>query len=226
MTIEPRVEVASSAKSSGFLYVRSENVAVVSVTGERRDPSTSHRAVLQACFARFEVLLRAWLVALPNDRVLLISATPMSDQQNVVTRRRGVWGTDGLRWLPTSAAKSPSVEVSGGEGGTRFAGLAEIPMEDLFEAADFVRTDGESFLLVSSRRELTEERVRSTVASVFPEGESTLDWAKVVALVEEEADMCIRTCGGFDDREAALDAFLRDDLLRKLARTCGMPMLD
>jgi hypothetical protein len=216
MTIELKIEVASSAKGHGFQYVRSANVAVVSIIGERSEPSTPLRAVLQACFARFDVFLREWLRALPYARVLLFAATPFSDRHNALSRRRGIWGIDALEWLPASTSRSPSVEISREDGGSRFVGLAEIPVEHVFEAADFARTHGGSLLLLSSRGDLTEERVRSTAASVFPKGESAVDWASAVSLVEEGEDICIRASGGFDDREASLDAFLREDLRRKL----------
>ena len=216
MTTDTKVETAVSAKARGYRYVRSDSVAVVSVSGERNAPSTSLRTVLQACFARFEVFLHGWLRALPEDRVLLFAATPLSAQHNVISRRRGIWGTDGLNWLPASVSRSPSVEIRGEEGVTRFAGLAEIAQANFFEAADFARMRDDSFLLVSPRQELTENRVRSMVAKVFPRGESAVDWTGVVAQVEEGEDICIRASGAFDDREASIDAFLSDNLLRRL----------
>jgi hypothetical protein len=216
MTREIKIETALSAKASGFRYVRSNNVAVVSVIGERDTPSTSLRSKLHACAARFNVFLRRWLRALPQDRVLLFAITPFSDQHNALSRRRGVWGSEGLRWLPEGVPRSPSVAVTREEGGIRFAGLADVGQAGFFEAADFVRTHAGSFLSVLPHRELTEERVRSTVKRAFPTGESAVDWAGVIEQVEEGEDICIRACGGFDDREASIDAFLSADLLLKL----------
>ena len=214
MTIEPRIETARSAKEGGFRFVRSSTVAVVSVTAQRASPTTPLRIVLEACVARFAVLLRGWLRSIPQGRIFLFVATPLRDQHNAVRRHRGVWAED-LSWLADGALRSPSVEISDAEG-LRFAGLAEIGEHDLFEAAEFVRTHHESFLFVSACRDLTEESARSLVEKVFPNGQAAMDWARVVDQVEEDEDVCIRVSGNFDDREASIDAFLSADLLRSL----------
>ncbi len=216
MTIEIKVETVSSAKAHGFRYVRSDDVAAVSVIGERSGPAESLQAVLHACFAHFNVFLRAWLGALPYAGVVMFTATQPSDQHNTVSRRRGLWGIDELRWLPASADRSPSVEVVGDDGRTRFAGLVAIAHQDVFEAVDFVRTHSGSFLLVASPGGLSEERVRAMAAQVFPKGESRIDWEAAVAQVERGEDICIRASGNFDDREASIDAFLHEALRRKL----------
>jgi hypothetical protein len=187
-------------------------VAVVSVTGERDAPSTSLRTVLQACVERFEILLLGWLQALPNDLILLFVATPPCDQHNALSRRRGIWGSKGLGWLSGAAQRSPSVEVSD-DVGTRFAGLAHIERPAFFEAADFARTHGGSFLFVSPHSKVTDERVRSMVTKVFPKGTSEVDWSSVIDQVGKEADIAIRVSGGFDDPEISIDAFMLSDLL-------------
>jgi hypothetical protein len=77
--------------------------------------------------------------------------------------------------------RSPSVEIIGAAG-ARFAGLAEVGKSDLFEAADFVRTHGGSFLFVSPRIDVSEERVRAMANKVFPKGESVVEWRNVVSV--------------------------------------------
>lgn len=215
MTISTKVETAASAKAHGFHYVQSSNVAVVSVTGERDAPSTSLSTVLQACIARFEIFLLGWLRALPDDRLLLFAATPFWDQYNALSRRRGIWGSEGLSWLRGAAQRSPSVEISDGSG-ARFAGLVHIEQPAIFAAADFARTHGGSFLFVSPHDELTDERVRSMVKKVFPKGKSAVDWSAVVDQISKGEDIAIRVSGGFDDPEVSIDAFMRADLLRRL----------
>jgi hypothetical protein len=145
------------------------------------------------------------------------TATAFWDQHNALSRRRGIWGSDQLGWLPTDAVRSPSVEIIGAAG-ARFAGLAEVGKSDLFEAADFVRTHGGSFLFVSPRIDVSEERVRAMANKVFPKGESVVEWRNVVDLVEEGEDICVRVGGGFDDPVASIDVFLSADLLRSLGR--------
>jgi hypothetical protein len=100
----------------------------------------------------------------------------------------------------------------------RFAGLVEIGLAELVEAADFVRTHDGSVLIVSRHAELTEERVRAIASRFFPRGEFATDWASVVEQVEEGEDVCIRASGGFDDREVWIDAFLSANLLPTLGR--------
>ena len=215
MTIKVKVESAPSAKDRGFLYVRSNDVAVVSVTGERDAPSTSLRTVLQSCLVQFEAFFSGWLRALPGHHTIILVATPAWDQHNALSRHRGIWRSEGLRWLSGDAQRSPSVEIRE-EGGTRFAGLAEINDANLFDAADYARTHGASFLLVSRRTDLTEERVRSMVTKVLPNGQGVLEWSNVVGLVDQGADICVRVSGGFDDRDVSIDAFLSAALLRKV----------
>lgn len=214
MITETTVETIASAKASGFRYVRSNSVAVVTVSSRRSDTSTPLKALFQACIMRLQAVLTMWLRELPGDRLLLFAATPLSDQHNSVSRRRGIWGIGGLQWLPATASRSSSVEIAG-EGGSRFAGLSEVGAA-FVEAADYVRTHGDSFLLVSPRADLTEERVRSMAATVFLKGVSAIDWAGVVGLVEDGEDIAIRASGGFDDREASLDAFLSNALLQRI----------
>lgn len=217
MTIETTVKIAPSAKADGFRYVRSEHVAVLSVSGVRSDPATPLRAVLQACFARFEMLLRALLHLLPHARLLLFTGTPFSAQHNALSRRRGLWAMSHLHWLSPGAARSPSVEVVGEHQMVRFAGLAEIVEHQEFDALEFARTNAGSFLTVTTSSDLTEERVRSLVAEVFLDGASEVNWMSAVAQVEGGEGYCvIRVSGGFDDREASIDAFLHESLLRNL----------
>jgi hypothetical protein len=215
MTISVRVEKALSAQANGFRYVHSGNVAVVSTIGTRDALNVSLRAVMQACVEHLDALLAGWLRVLSRHRLLVFAATTCSDQHNALSRRRGVWGSEDLSWLPQGAPRSLSVELSG-ELGTRFAGLAEIKLTDLFEAADFARTNSGGFLFVSSAGDLTEERVRTISAKVFPKGDLALDWAGVIDGVEDGEEIRVRASGGFDDREASLDAFLSTELLSKL----------
>ncbi len=63
---------------------------------------------------------------------------------------------------------------------------------------------------------MSDARVRSLAATAFPQGVSSVDWGSVVAQAEGGEDICIRASGGFDDKEVALDAFLSDDLLRRI----------
>jgi hypothetical protein len=216
MIIETTLETALSAKERGFRYVRSGHVAVVSVTGARGVSSISLRTVLKACVARFEATLHGWLLSLPHHRIVLFASTAFSAQHNALSRRRAIWGSEGLSWLPRAAARSDSVHINREDGEMRFAGLAEIDEASFFEAAEFMRTHAGSFLTVSARGDLTEERVRSIVAKVFPKADAAVNWSAAVAEVENGEDICIRASGGFDDPEASIDAFLSDGLLRKL----------
>jgi hypothetical protein len=216
MTIEIVVETGASAKMRGFKYVRSNEIAVVSITGRRNDSDTPLRAVLHVCVERFATFLSLWLSYLSRHRLLLFAATPLSNHHNVVSRRRGVWGAGDFRWLPASSSRSPSVELVGSAGCVRFAGLTEVDRTKIFEAADFARTYGDSFILLSSTSLVTEECVRAIGTKVFPSGQSALDWASAVALVEEGQEVCIRASGNFDDRDASIDAFLSYELFQKI----------
>jgi hypothetical protein len=71
MTISTKIEVATSAKVDGFRFVKSANVAVVSVLSERDEPGTSLRTVMQTCIAHFEMFFLGWLRALSTDHVFL-----------------------------------------------------------------------------------------------------------------------------------------------------------
>jgi hypothetical protein len=216
MTIETKLETFSSAKDRGFRYVRSGSVAVVSVTAER-EVDDSLPAALKACVHRFQATLQGWLRELPLYRVLLFVARPFRLHHNVLARRRGVWGVDALRWLPTNVRRSPSVEIHERNAGSRFAGLADVGEANFLRAAECARTERASFLLMSARTDLTEERVRSIVTYASPGARSDVDWEGVVAQVEDGAEICIRVSGGFDDKTVSIDAFLHEDLLRKLA---------
>jgi len=213
--IQPKVDTAVSAKDAGFRFVRSSGVAVVSITARRGAATTSLRIVAEQCAARFAELLDGWLGVLRDHRILLFVATTPANAPNGVARHRGAW-RHAPDWLAEIGSRSPSVEVVDDER-VRFAALAEIGQQDLLAAAELVRTSSTSFLLVSSNRDLTEPRVRSLVATVFPAGEPHLDWGCVTNLVENSSDICIRVSGSFDDREASIDAFLAADLLRTLS---------
>ena len=215
MTTSIRIEICESAQASGFRFVRSPNVAAVSIIGCRDSLSVSLRTVLNACVERLEVLFSEWRASLRSHRRILFAATACSVQYNALDRRSGIWGSEGMGWLPTGAPRSPSVEI-GGKQGTRFAGLAEITASDLFDAADYARTHSGSCLLVSPELNLAEARVRSFVANSFPKGELALDWTAVIEPVQDSDEIRIRAAGGFDDREASLDVFLSTDLLHKL----------
>jgi hypothetical protein len=65
--------------------------------------------------------------------------------------------------------------------------------------------------------ELSEQRVSTLARKIFPPGGAGIEWSKVLELVEEGEDICIRVTGGFDDREASIDSFLSSDLLRRLS---------
>lgn len=215
MTINTKVERSRSAKASGYRFVRSSDVAVVSVTGERDAPSTSLRTVLQACVVRFEDVFGGWRCAAPLERLYLFVATPPSDQHNALSRRRGVWGSNGLTWLPSGSSRSPSVEIAGDDG-VRFAGVAELGERDLFEALDFVRTHSGAFLSASANVDLAESRVRSFAKNVFPSGEAGVNWGAALDQLAGDIDICLRATGGFDDRVVVIEAFLSAELLERV----------
>jgi hypothetical protein len=214
MTTSTRIEAARSAKASGFLFVESSGVAVVSTICERRDPTVPHLSMLHACVRRFQPLLTPWLSALPQHRVLLFAATPFWDQHNVISLRRALWGTQDLGWLPPAAPRSASVKVQGDDG-LCFAGLARIPDEAFADAADFVRTHGASLLLVSPLDDLGEDRVREMFARFLSKKGPSVEWA-AVDYTEHCQDIVLRVTGGFDDREISIDAFMSADLFSKV----------
>jgi hypothetical protein len=213
MTTSTRIETALSAKAHGFSFVESSKVAVVSVICRRGDANVSLASMMRACVQRFQPLLLSWLSALPQHCVLLFAATPFWDQHNVISRRRGLWGTKDLSWLPAGAARSSAVEMRGADG-LRFAGLAQISDAAFADAADFVRTHGASLLFVSPRIELDEDRVRTMFTHVFPRSGSAVDWA-VVNQAEQCEDIVLRVSGGFDDPEISIDAFVSADVLSR-----------
>lgn len=212
MTISIRTELAVSAKLDGYRYVRSSNVAVLSIIGTRSGQDTSLRSVTKECACHFEARLQSLFRKVPDACLLLFVATPPTHQSNVLVRRKGVWTSGGLQWLSEEARRSPSVEVSGANG-LRFAGLAELRMADLFEALDLVRTQQSSFVLVSPDRDLTEARVRLMVAKLFPDGQAVVDWANAIDQICQREEICIRSIGGFDDQEVSIHAFFLSDLL-------------
>lgn len=215
MTIDVRVEKAASAAAAGFQYVRSRDLAVVSIIG-RRDSSCIPLAVtLKACIVKLEAFLSVWLRTLPLHRIILFAATMCSHEHNALMRRRGIWGSEGLGWLPPDAQRSNSVEIQGGEG-ERFAGLVLVGTGGLFEAAEYARTHRSAFLLLSSDVTLTEDRVRLLAQQAFPTGGSDPSWATILEQIVGREEVFIRASGGFDDPEAAIDAFLSGNLLDRL----------
>lgn len=215
MTIGTKVDIADSASGAGFRYVHDSTVALLSVTGKRDAPSTASKSVLQACATRAAPLLLAILSTPSGGTLTLFAATPFWDHHNVLSRRRGIWGRDELSWLTADARRSADVEITR-DSGSRFAGLVEIEASSLFEAADFVRTHESSFLFMSKRDDLSDERVRALFAEVFPSSESTVDWGCVVDQIGKDAAACIRVSGSFDDPDVSLDVFMSADLLAKL----------
>jgi len=220
MTIDcPNIETAVSARANGFQYVRSDDVAVVSVTCDRSAAGIPLVTALQACLIRFEPFLRSMLDGRPGARLFMFVTTPFWGHHNVVARRCGVWVREDWGWLP-HASRSPSVEISR-DVESRFAGLAQIGDSLGFEAADLVRRDDASrFLFVSSDEALTEERVRTMFDKVIPQGQSAIDWASVVDQIGAGADACIRIGGNFDDREVSIDAFIPAELLEGIRHVC------
>jgi hypothetical protein len=217
MTTEPRIEISLSARASGFGYVRSDSVAVVSVLCERADDRTPLALLLRACVSKFGNLFREWLRLLSDHRILLFVVTPPSAYHNAVSRRRGVW-TDDLQSLSRAGARSPSVEVCG-VAGSRYAGLLQIDEPHFADAAEFVRANSSSFILVSATHDIDEKYVRSIAEQVFPLGQPALDWSRVVGHVDSGDDICIRVSGNFDDRQVSIDSFLSAQLLRHISRT-------
>jgi hypothetical protein len=220
MTILTTVDIAASASAAGFLYVRDSTVALVSVTGKRDAPSTPLRTVLHSCAATFAPQLRAIVDKLSNGTLVMFSATHFWEQHGALSRRRGIWGGGELQWLTTDIRRSTSVEITR-ETDSRFAGLVEIETKSLFDAADFARTHESTFLYVSERRNLSDERVREIFAKVFPDGKSGVDWGCVVDQIRKEAAACIRVSGNFDDPEASIDVFLSAELFARLGLKSG-----
>jgi len=211
MTIETTVEFSASATTAGFRYVRDSTVAIVSATGKRYAPSTPAMSVLEACAKRLASLVVRVMSGPPSGALMLFVATPFWDQHNVVSRRRGVWGRDDLRWLPPAASRSNDVEITR-ESASRFAGLAKIEAASFLDACEFLRTHESSFLFISSRADIDDERVRAMVLEVFPTGAPNVDWGSVVAQVGNEAAACVRVSGSFDDPEISIDVFMSADV--------------
>jgi hypothetical protein len=171
MTISVKIELSAPATAGGFRNVDSSDVSVISIVGERDDSSIPLSAVLRACTTQFKPFLADWLRALPQHRIILFCATPFWDHHNVVSKRRGVWGSEGLDRFPAEARRSPSVEING-DGGARFAGLLEIGTNMFFDAAEFARIHDSSLLLVLPSPELNEQLVHLIFTQAFPRGDS------------------------------------------------------
>jgi len=214
MTIKTRVERAASAKAHGFRYVKADDVAIVSVVGERPNPTVSLTTVLHACVRRLTPLL-ASIDRLDVRRLLLFVATPFWDQPNALARRAEIWAREDLHWLPADAPRSPTVHIHRSDG-SRIAGLARIPESALMNVAEFVRKNRAAVVWLSANTDLDETRVRALFERAFPQGESQVDWASVTDAIAGGEDIVLRISGGFDDREVAIDAFMATWLLQTL----------
>ena len=215
MTIKTTTEFAPSAKLAGYRFVGSADIAVVSTAGKRTSGDVPLRAVVEACVDRFGASLSEWLHILPQHQTALFIATPFWNH-NALQRRRGVWASDGLEWVPATAVRSPSIEVSS-DHATRFAGTVQIDDESLLDAAEFVRTNSGAFILISSRNVSAVEFIRETLSTGFRGTASAVDWNSLLEMRRSD-DIFVRVTGAFDDAEASIDAFLSADLLRKLER--------
>jgi len=215
MTIKVKTGFFASARDHGVVYAESAAVGLVSIVGERHESQTSLTEVTAACVRRLAELVARWSATLQNHRFVLFTATPPQPTPNVVARRYGIWGWEEIRWLNAEARRSECVEFHDATG-TRFVGLAEVPAAQLVAAADYVRTVGSAILFLSSRLELTDEQALALCARAFPSRQSSVHWPSIVQLLPGTNDILLKVHGGFDDREAAVYAFMGSDLLKHL----------
>ena len=212
MTTNPRVDVSRCARSAGFRFVASDDVAVISVIARREPPSGSSITAMHACSARFELLLKRLLQWKTDARLMFFAATPFWEESTELKRRRGLWRRSELLWLNERAGvRSPDVEMVSGAS-TRFSGIAVLDTEAVADAAEHLRTHASSFLFIASAAEPTEERVRQTFSNVFPEGGTAIDWRRAIDHLGTDMSACMRATGSFDDPDVSIDMFTNSEL--------------
>jgi len=215
MIIDVQVHASMSAASYGLAFVTSPSLGVIEVVARREVSSTPLQMLLDACTQRLAELLRVWSRTLPERRVLAFFATPFWEHHNALSRRRGIWGSRSMAWLPVDTPRSVSVTIAGHRG-ARFAGIAEIDEAGLPGCADCIRAQGSGFLLFSSDAGINDARVRALFEEAFPSGGSAVEWSNLLKKTEGRDDVAIRVYGGFDDPEVSIEAFLAANLLTLL----------
>jgi len=215
MTIDVKTELFGSARDEGVAYVESADVGFVSIVGERHEWETSLTEVTAACVERAQSFVAKWSSSLQDHRLVVFAATPAQYTPNVIARRGGIWGCEDIKWLSADARHSPSIEFHDASG-TRFIGLAEVSVEQLAAAADYVRTVHSAMLFFTSRIQLTEEHALALCERAFPSGQSSVNWASVVNLLPGTNDILLKVYGDFDDREIAVYILVDSELLARL----------
>jgi hypothetical protein len=215
MTTRPsRTTVLESALAGGYQFVSSPDVSALSVGCERDPMGTSFDSALGACVEEVRRRVRSWKVLLPAHRLLLLAATPFWANAGAVQRRRGIWGSDEMKWLASGGSRSKDVEIRRDDG-IRFAGLAEIADDSLLEAAQYVRVNESGVLFFSRGIGTSDIDVQETFALAFPKGGVGADWRSLTSHFATSDDAGIRVVGGFDDREVSVDVFM-SSRMRKL----------
>lgn len=214
MTIEARASSCRSAIAAGFEFVLSPEVGIVSVSA-CRDSMPQERA-LEACVAELLPQLRKWQVRLPRHALYAFVATPYWAHMNAVLRRRGLWKRAELGWAARSAVRSPDIEFVDAQG-SRFAGIALVSEEELFQAANYLRFHLAGFLILARDVRLEESSVQAMFARAFPHGESRVDWSSLTSGCASSDDVVLKISGAFDDPEVAIDAFMSNNVWSLLA---------
>jgi hypothetical protein len=213
-TQRAEVKAIGSAAEHGYSFVTAPGVSVISITAPR-EPNQPFDGALGACVDELRQRLHAWRALVPSHRLVLFASTPFWTAPNAVQKRRALWGSDeSLAWT-RSAVSRTELEVTEPRG-SRFAGVVQVPEQELLKAADYARTHDAAVLLFSPEAELSENRVRSLFTRAFPRGGSGSDWSALVLHCASSDDVVIKVSGAFDDVELAIDVFLSSALCVRL----------
>ena len=168
-----------------------------------------------------EVMRRSALFALTlfetnrtalDGSILLYASDDVWRNNNRVSRWKGLWGAcDKLSSLRAKLSQvGPEIQLGEGDA-IRFAGLAEVAIEEFADCAEFLRQSRSSFLFISSSRmDLTEEsaRVLSTLAHETDSAsgtETSVLWASLACSLCSKGDVLIRANGSHSEPDAAVD---------------------
>jgi hypothetical protein len=214
MIAKPTITVHSSAAESGYTFVRSTEVAVVSVE-KHRDMDESLDDAFNGCAVRSTQFLAEWMKVLPRHRMALFCATSSWEPPNRVSRHRGVWKSKGFA-PPVHSRRTLDVEITEGAS-SRFAGILEISLESTAEAAAFARRRADTTIMMASSNSLEADWVRTLAADAFPGLASSIHWSGLLEKIVGTENIYLKPNGQFDDRDVSIDFFLSAALLSRLA---------
>lgn len=193
-----------------FKYIHDSCYAIIEIKKVRKKEKVVES--FEYCISRFiEIINNNYYLSRSN--IIFAARTPSWLIPNKVTLHKGIWGYHSLRWAMAIDAKTTTINAQD-DNGTYLMGIANISIDNIRNAIDYIRLTQHGLLLLSHDKEIDQKIIIDFFSETGPVKNN--QWSFVISELVKDYQFIVKPHGSFDDREVYIDLIMQKSFIQEI----------